>query len=226
MVPRNLLEKLVGLELPPGDQHLARHAAGPSAAHQPATLRSWDSDHEVIVVFGGEGSSEGTLVYDPFANTWTHQKPENQPAFRSGGNMTYDVARKRHILFGSQFSDDSHTWAYDLTANRWTDLKPKEQPPTDRNDAVLTYDPEYKTVLAVVKVSTGEEEKAVHRLETWAYHADGNTWTKLNPPANRTPAAIARGFLRSCRTTAWPSSKPARIRRKGRRSSKSGRTAT
>ena len=28
--------------------------------------------------------------------------------------MAYDAARKLHILFGAQFSNDPHTWAYDL----------------------------------------------------------------------------------------------------------------
>jgi hypothetical protein len=51
--------------------------------------------------------------------------------------MVYDASAKRHILFGSQFDDDKHTWAFDLRNNEWTDLKPAVQPPTDRNDAVL-----------------------------------------------------------------------------------------
>jgi hypothetical protein len=154
----------------------------PQPQTNPLRCASWDSDHRVIVVFGGEGNREGTLVYDPYANTWKRQKPPVEPEFRSGGNMAYDSARKRHILFGSQFSDDSHTWAYDLAANRWTDLKPKEQPPTDKNDAVLTYDPHAKVVLAVVKISTGDDEKEKHRLETWAFEGDANTWRKMNPP--------------------------------------------
>ena len=46
--------------------------------------------------------------------------------------MAYDRRRKRHVLFGAQFTDDPHTWAYDLADNEWTDLKPAVQPPTDR----------------------------------------------------------------------------------------------
>jgi len=104
---------------------------------------SWDSDHQVAVVFGGEGQREGTLVFDPHTNTWKRMHPKNEPALgsqesRSGGNMAYDAARKLHVLFGSQFSDDRHTWAYDLKKNEWRDLKPAQQPPTSRNDAVLS----------------------------------------------------------------------------------------
>jgi len=104
---------------------------------------SWDSDYQVAVVFGGEGRREGTVVYDPYTNTWTRMHPKNEPALgsrepRSGGNMAYDAGRKLHVLFGSQFSDDPHTWAYDLKKNEWFDQKPATLPPTNRNDAVLS----------------------------------------------------------------------------------------
>jgi hypothetical protein len=148
----------------------------------PLRCAAWDSDHEVVVVFGGEGSQEGTLVYDPHTNTWTNRHPPDQPAFRSGGNLAYDAARKLHILFGSQFSNDPHTWAYDLRDNRWRDLKPAEQPPTNQNDAVLAYDSVNRVVIAVVKITQGKDENARHRLETWTYDAGRNRWTKMNPP--------------------------------------------
>ena len=148
----------------------------------PLRCAAWDSDHDVVVLFGGEGVQEGTLVYDPYANTWTNRHPPDQPAFRSGGNLAYDAGRRLHILFGAQFLDDAHTWAYDLRANRWRDLKPARQPPTDRNDAVLTCDSRNGVVLAVVKVTQGAGEKATHRLETWALDVGRNTWTKMNPP--------------------------------------------
>jgi hypothetical protein len=153
----------------------------PTPRLAPLRCASWDSDNEVVIMFGGEGSREGTLIYDPYANTWAWPKPKAQPEFRSGGNMAYDAARKLHILFGSQFSDDPHTWAYDLKANEWRDLKPAAMPPTDKNDAVLTYDPINKVVLALAKISEGSDESAKHRLETWAFDAGVNSWTKMKP---------------------------------------------
>jgi len=143
---------------------------------------SWDSDAQVIVVFGGEGNREGTVVYDPHTNTWTRMKPPIEPAFRSAGNMVYDEAHKRHILFGSQFTDDPHTWAYDLRANRWTDMKPAVQPPTNENDAVIAYDRANEVVIAVVKITEGDNEDARHRLETWTYDTGENQWTRMIPP--------------------------------------------
>lgn len=149
-----------------------------------AALRaaSWDAHEGAVVVFGGEGSREGTLVYDPHANTWDWKKPRPQPEFRSGGNMAYDAARKLHVLFGAQFSDDPRTWGYDLARNEWRDLKPERLPPTDRNDAVLAYDSLHEVIVAIVKISQGKDEAERHRLETWSFDAGRNEWRKMDPP--------------------------------------------
>jgi len=165
------------------DENLWRNL-NPVPAPQVSPLRcaSWDSDAQVIVLFAGEGSREGTIVYDPHTNTWTRMKPQREPEFRSGGNMVYDSAHKLHILFGAQFSDDPHTWGYSLSENEWRDLKPPATPPSNQNDAVLAYDSLNRVVVAIVKITTGEEENAKHRLETWTYDAGKNTWTKMNPP--------------------------------------------
>jgi hypothetical protein len=155
----------------------------PEPAMGPLRCAAWDTHHQVVVIFGGEGSSEGTLVYDPYINVWTRMNPGPQPAFRSAGNMAYDVKHKRHILFGSQFSDDPHTWAYDLTANKWIDLKPKVMPPTDKNDAVLSYDERNDVVVANVKVAgekKGDDETSSH-YETWIYDSGKNTWRAAKP---------------------------------------------
>ena len=165
------------------DENLWRNLSPVPAPHVlPLRCASWDSDAQVIVLFGGEGSKEGTIVYDPHTNTWTRMKPQIEPEFRSGGNMVYDSARKLHILFGSQFSDDPHTWGYSLSENKWRDLKPAAAPPTNQNDAVLAYDSLNRVVVAIIKITTGQEENARHRLETWTYDAGKNTWTKMNPP--------------------------------------------
>lgn len=146
---------------------------------------SWDSDSQVIVLFGGEGNHEGTVVYDPYSNTWTRMKPQVEPAFRSAGNMVCDAANKCHILFGSQFSDDPHTWSYNLRTNRWTDMNPPVQPPTRENDAVLAYDRANGVVIALVKVTQGEGENVRHALQTWSYNTGTNRWSIMSP--NREP---------------------------------------
>ena len=64
-----------------------------------------------------------SFVYDPYPNTWTRMRPNREPPPRSGGNLAYDAARKLHILFGTQFGNDPHTWGYDLAKNEWRDLR-------------------------------------------------------------------------------------------------------
>ena len=172
----------------------------PTPRLAPYRCASWDSDAEVVVVFGGEGSSEGTLIYDPARNEWRWPSREGasgnaentdgrgrpsykEPPGRSGGNMAYDEARKLHVLFGSQFTDDPHTWVYDVKANEWRDMKPDVQPPTDKNDAVLTYDPIHRVVIAIIKITTGKDDDAKHELQTWSYDAGANRWQRMNPTA-------------------------------------------
>jgi hypothetical protein len=147
----------------------------------PLRCASWDSDAEVVVLFGGEGSSQGTLVYDPYTNSWVQRKPARQPEFRSGGNMAYDAARKVHVLFGKQFGDDPITWAYDLKKNEWRDLKPEASPPSKENDAVLAYDAVSKVVVAIVKRTEGKDEQAKHELQTWVYDPAVNSWKRMAP---------------------------------------------
>jgi hypothetical protein len=151
----------------------------PEPVVAPLRCASWDLDQRVVVVFGGEGSTEGTLVYDPYENTWTRKNPKMQPPFRSGGNMVYDSRRRRHVLFGAQFTDDPHTWAYSLADNVWTDLRPTAQPPTKANDAVMAYDERNDVIVASVKSS--DKEDGPGSYETWVYDGDANTWKNMKP---------------------------------------------
>lgn len=153
----------------------------PTPKLAPYRAASWDSRAGKIVVFGGEGSHEGTIVYDPARNEWRDMNPDPEPPPRSGGTMAYDEARDVHVLFGTQFGEDARTWTYNLSANQWTDQKPPVQPPTRENDAVLTYDPVNKVVIAIVKVTTGEDESATHEIQTWAYDAGANRWQRRQP---------------------------------------------
>ncbi len=155
----------------------------PAPRLAPYRCASWDSHEEKIVVFAGEGSREGTLVYDPRTNAWRHMHPEVEPPPRSGGNMAYDEARRLHVLFGTQFGEDPRTWTYDLPNNVWRDRDPPVSPPTQENDAVLTYDPVQRAVIALVKITTGEDEEARHEVQTWAYDAGENRWTPMRPSA-------------------------------------------
>jgi hypothetical protein len=142
---------------------------------------SWDSDHQVAVIFGGEGAQDGTIVYDPYDNTFKRMFPKKEPAGRSAGTMAYHKTLKKHVLFGSQFTDDPHTWAYDLDKNEWTDLKPAVQPPTKENDAVLAYDENNDVIVASIRVPGEKGGSEAWHYETWVYEHTKNTWKKMEP---------------------------------------------
>src|SRR5207249_2412432 len=44
-------------------------------------------------------------------------------------------------------------------------------------------------VVAIVKITTGKDEAAQHRLETWTYDYAKNTWTKMNPEREPDPTS-------------------------------------
>lgn len=161
----------------------------PTAHPRPLRCASYDREHQVLVLFGGEGSSEGTWVYDPQQNAWTKMDPKPEPAPRSGGNMAYDQVNKVHVLFGTQFDNDQHTWVYDLRKNEWRDMEPKEMPPTDKNDAVLTYFEPTGEILAIIKQTEGKDDDAQHSLQTWAYSVGLNRWRKINPEREPDPTS-------------------------------------
>ena len=163
------------------------------ARHAPASRadrRRFDGARELGQRPGGgrdlrrRGAQDGVHIYDPYTNTWERHQHKIQPMTpRSGGNMAYDAARKVHVLFGSQFGDDPHTWAYDVAKDEWRDLKPAVQPPTLRNDAVLAYDSANRMIVAVIRTGQTEDkgETIGGHLETWAFDAGKNTWTRMNP---------------------------------------------
>ena len=154
----------------------------------PLRCASWDSAAQVVLVFGGEGGPRETLTYHPHRNEWRWMKPSSQPEPRSGGQMAYDSKHNVHVLFGSQFNDDPHTWIYDLAKNEWRDARPPTQPPTDKNDAVLTFDPVRGVILAIIKITTGKDDEARHQLETWTYDVPANQWNKLGPTVEPEPS--------------------------------------
>ncbi|MEX0718554.1 MAG: fibronectin type III domain-containing protein [Planctomycetaceae bacterium] len=178
----------------------------PAPSVHPLRCAAWDVHHEVVVNFGGEGSREGTIVYDPYVNQWTRMNPQSEPPGRNGGNLAYDAARRMHVLHGTQGPGDLRTWGYDLRKNEWRDLKPANSPPASRVDQVLAYDHASGVIVALVLPGGGgrggaarneNEEEQPRRggaFETWVYDGAVNDWKKMdpleNPPASGNRARV------------------------------------
>lgn len=164
----------------------------PAPSVHPLRCAAWDTHHEVVVMFGGEGSREGTIIYDPYVNQWTRMNPASEPPGRNGGNLAYDAARRLHILHGTQGRGDLRTWGYDLRKNEWRDMKPKNSPPPGRVDQVLAYDDANQVIVALVlpaggrAAAEGEDDSPRRRgaFETWVYDGAVNDWKKMDPPEN------------------------------------------
>ena len=60
---------------------------------------------------------------------------------------------------------------------------------------MLAYDGRSRLVVAVVKVTEGEGDRARHRLETWTFDAGRNTWTKADPPREPDPSGSRARML-------------------------------
>ena len=76
----------------------------PAPRLAPYRSASWDSDQQVVVVFGGEGGREGTVIYDPWRNQWRWPEPVSEPPSRSGGNMAYDDALGRPVEVATDYA--------------------------------------------------------------------------------------------------------------------------
>ena len=164
----------------------------PEPAVGPQRAAAWDSDHGVVVVFGGVRAGDGTNVYDPHANTWTKMSPAGEPANAVGMNFSYDPVGGRFIAFGSE-GKFTGTKAYDIRKNAWTDIPGPSPPGGDGgNEAVSAYDPVNGVVVAVTLVRKGEVEPAMsygtpRHVETWLFDCAKSAWRKTDPPKEPDP---------------------------------------
>lgn len=173
----------------------------PEPAVGPQRAAAWDSDHGVIVVFGGVRGGDGTNVYDPHANTWTMMNPSDEPAGRVGCNFSYDPVKGLHVLFGSEGSQPG-TLAYDIRRNAWIDVRPQGSPPVGGpggNEAVMAYDPVRRVHVALAMVrEKGDREPAAaynpasqpRHVETWVLDTAKNAWTRMRPAKEPDPGAL------------------------------------
>ena len=147
----------------------------PYPAPFPHGLRgaAWDRHTGVTVVFAGEVSNYGTIVYDLYANTWQEMKPRPEPESNvSQPGFTYDAVNQVFVHFGSQFAASDKTWLYDLRKNLWRVLETPEHPPAGKSCPVLAADTRNGIVLASLQGPDRQHQ-------TWALDVAKATWTRL-----------------------------------------------
>jgi fibronectin type 3 domain-containing protein len=175
----------VNMRPPPYKPFLAREGLGYMDA-----AATYDPNHEVVISFGGQGSSGGTnnlFVYDAYANALYRLNAANPPSPRDGMGLAYDARNDCLVMFGSQYDNDEKTWIYRYGTNRWEahDLNP--HPPGKKLGTYSTipkmaYDSSNEVCLCVVWDTNSNEH------ETWAFDAAKLRWAKMGPPAEPEPS--------------------------------------
>ncbi|NHI88522.1 MAG: hypothetical protein EAX87_03305, partial [Candidatus Thorarchaeota archaeon] len=175
---------------------------------------AYDSESDKLVFFGGtEGWSElrdemrsETWTYDTNTETWEMKSLEVKPPARSRGELAYDSASDRVILFEGVLDGGWETeevlndcWAYDLNNNLWNNVDWDWQEmtpalsPGNRTGSPLVYDIESDRMV----IFSGWQKvhaDAVCYNDTWTYDYNSNTWTNMSPavlPPGRTGHAMA-----------------------------------
>ena len=151
-------------------------AAPPSGP--PLTYRDWVSDYPCNMFYG---STEG------------------QPPFRYAATLTYDAARKKHVLFGGTDGTGNplgDTWSYDRITRAWTQLHPTHAPSARRYHAA-TWD----SARGVVVLHGGFTASTAN-AETWEWNGTDWTRTATTGPAARYVHGLAYDSARNVTVTA------------------------
>ena len=154
---------------------------------------AYDEGTDQLIMFGGYSGPEDmtgdyhddTWAYDAKTNAWTKLEPSGAvPPARVGHTMAYDPVTQRTIMFGGQMNGVfADTWAYDAKANAWTKLEPSGARPPARTDPTMAYDPDMHRMIMF-----GGWGASIKLDDTWAYDAEANAWTKLEPSGAVPPA--------------------------------------
>jgi hypothetical protein len=149
---------------------------------------AYDSERNLVVLFGGHQYNAETWVYDLLNDTWTQKFPSSSPSGRHAHAMTYDSARGLVVLQGGRDSAglSNQTWTYDISngPNGIWNLESTMGPALEYHSMV--YDP----MNAAITLFGGSNGGAPLD-QTWVY--SGNTWTLENPSPK--PAARIRSSM-------------------------------
>ena len=155
---------------------------------------AYDSDREVVVVFGGRTGEafDDTWEYD--GASWTQIDTTNSPPARFWHSMVYDSNRQRMVLYGGWNEDSgivfADTWEYD--GSDWHEVVTVPSPPA-RNAMSMAFDSHANKV-----VLFGGQGSAGEYNDTWEY--DGTNWSQVitaTSPPRGTLAAMAFDSVRN-----------------------------
>ena len=164
-----------------GDDWVRRFIPEPTPWNAAGACAAFDSDRNVVVLFGGSPDSDETWEYD--GSAWTPISPATVPSERFKCGMVYDEANGKIVMFGGYsggFTGLDETWEYDGTD--WTLVSTPASPPP-RGQPGMVYDAGSQVVLIF-----GGRHESLPRGDMWEYDGRRQRWRQKTP----SPAPAAR----------------------------------
>jgi hypothetical protein len=143
---------------------------------------SYDTDRQVLVLFGGVDHFKGVTFGDTWEygkSCWHKRTPASSPPPRADFSMAYDPRRHRTVLFGGGVGDYQRpdTWEYDGTT--WTQVMPPVAPAARQGHRMAFHAGLGKVFLHGGFMGRGPT--TVWKGDTWLY--DGTTWMEVLGPS-------------------------------------------
>jgi hypothetical protein len=162
--------------------------SGPPSARREFAM-AFDSERDVLVVFGGrDGSAHNNETWEFDGTNWSNRSASllSAPSVRADAEMVFDSRRNVLVLFGGHNGTVSlaDTWEYD--GSDWTRVQPASSPPARAGHA-FAFD-----FIRRVCVLFGGAGTIASLNDTWEF--DGNTWRQIfreNVPEARKHAKLA-----------------------------------
>jgi hypothetical protein len=149
---------------------------------------AYDTDKNVVVLFGGWGESEGGYLTDTWewdGTSWLQRTPSQTPSKRSGHAMAYDGACHCVLLFGGHNPAPlGDTWQWNGVT--WTQRTPAVSPAPRYRHALAWND----SLMRVLLFGGNDGTSAL--ADTWEW--DGTSWLQSFPnlqPSSRAEHALA-----------------------------------
>ena len=166
-------------------------AGGPAPRARFNAAAIYDPVEHRMVVFGGRTSSadqNDVWAFDLNAEVWTEITPDNDgptPSPRSTHNAVYDPDQRRMLIWAGQMLDGGRqflndVWAFDLEAHTWLPFEPPDPKPNNRYGTAAVFDPQAR---ALVTFAGFTDDGRFN--DTWAFDANGNSWTDISPSTDR-----------------------------------------
>jgi N-acetylneuraminic acid mutarotase len=148
----------------------------------------WDSKHENMLLFAGEGRNGQAFVF--FNDLWTYSpakeewkeltlKEKTLPSKRGYHCSVWDSKRKQMWMFGGcggDFKGLNDLWSFDPDSVKWTKLDAAKDGPKGRLSASMQYDPESDSLILVGGLNSFGKGESVRDL--WIYDIKAGKWTE------------------------------------------------